>query len=196
MQAFKDSPYYFDGLARMPTERCARLMAVSMANKLDEVWISEFPSLLNVYLNQYFPNLFRWYVCLVVHVVVFQNCSYWSSLKFTILNRNLSLLIWVKMKLDIPVSMRSKMSILQHLCSVSPSLNLFPFPILLSPFPSPFPPSPFLYFPSPSFCFSYLPLHLFSNPLSAFPLSIFPSPIPPPLSPSPLPPFLPLVPDW
>ena len=59
----------------MPTERCARLMAVSMANKLDEVWISEFPSLLNVYLNQYFPNLFRWYVCLVVHVVVFQNCS-------------------------------------------------------------------------------------------------------------------------
>ena len=170
----------------MPTERCARLMAVSMANKLDEVWISEYPSLLNVYLNQYFPNLFRWYVCLVVHVVVFQNCSLWSSLKFTVFNRNLSLLIWLKMKLDIPVSMRRKMSILQHLCSVSSSLDFFPFPILLSPFPSPFPissfllpPSPFLYFPSPSFFFSYLPLHLFSNPLSAFPLSIFPSPVPP-----------------
>ena len=107
------------------------------------------------------------------------------------------------MKLDIPVSMQSKMSILRHLCSVSPSLNLFPFPILLSPFPSPFPlpicpphfpfpPSPFLYFPSPSFCFSYLLLHLFSNPLSAFPFPFsllpFPLPCPPLLSP----PFFPL----
>lgn len=196
----------------MPTERCARLMAVSMANKLDEVWISEFPSLLNVYLNQYFPNLFRWYVCLVVHVVVFQNCSLWSSLKFTVFNRNLSLLIWVKMKLDLPVSMQSKMSILQHLCSVSPPSISFPSPFFFPPspphFPSPFPISHFLLPPFSTslpphsvslifrFIFSLIPFQLFSNPLSAFPLSIFPSPIPPPLSPSPLPPFLPLVPDW
>lgn len=189
----------------MPTERCARLMAVSMANKLDEVWISEFPSLLNVYLNQYFPNLFRWYVCLVVHVVVFQNCSLWSSLKFTVFNRNLSLLIWVKMKLDIPVSMQSKMSILQHLCSVSPPSISFPSPFFFPPSPPHFPsPFPISSFPLPPhsvslifrFIFSLIPFQLFSNPLSAFPLSIFPSPIPPPLSPSPLPPFLPLVPDW
>lgn len=178
-------------MARMPTERCARLMAISMANKLDEVWISEYPSLLNVYLNQYFPNLFRWYVCLVVHVVVFQNCSLWSSLKFTVFNRNLSLLIWLKMKLDIPVSMRRKMSILQHLCSVSSSLDFFPFPILLSPFPSPFPISSF---PLPPFSTS-LPPHSFSlifhfifslTPfqLFPFPFSLLPFPLPcPPLLP-------------
>lgn len=171
----------------MPTERCARLMAVSMANKLDEVWISEYPSLLNVYLNQYFPNLFRWYVCLVVHVVVFQNCSLWSSLKFTVFNRNLSLLIWVKMKLDIPVSMRSKMSILQHLRIVSPSLNLFPFPILLSSLPLPIshfllpafstslpPHSVSLIF---RFIFSLTPFQLFP-----FPFSLLPFPFPFPLS--------------
>ena len=46
----------------MPTERCAKLMAVSMANNLDEVWIADHPVLLNCYLNQYFPNLCRWYV--------------------------------------------------------------------------------------------------------------------------------------
>lgn len=46
----------------MSTERCAKLMAIGMANNLDEVWISENPSLLMVYLNQYLPNLFRWYV--------------------------------------------------------------------------------------------------------------------------------------
>jgi len=57
---FKDSPHYKDGMMRMPTERCAKLMAVSMANNLDEVWISEYPFLLSCYLNQYFPNLFRW----------------------------------------------------------------------------------------------------------------------------------------
>jgi len=57
---FKDSPRYKDGLVRMPTERCAKLMAVSMANNLDEVWISEYPGLLYVYINQYFPNLFKW----------------------------------------------------------------------------------------------------------------------------------------
>jgi len=46
----------------MPTERCARLMVVSMANNLDEVWITENPYLAAAYFNQYFPNFFRWYV--------------------------------------------------------------------------------------------------------------------------------------
>ncbi|KAM7431585.1 Dehydrogenase/reductase SDR member 7 [Porites harrisoni] len=44
----------------MPTERCARLMVVSMANNLDEVWITEYPILTAPYFNQYFPNFFRW----------------------------------------------------------------------------------------------------------------------------------------
>ena len=50
----------------MSTERCVKLMAVGMANNLDEVWISENPTLLMVYFNQYLPNLFRWYVLLSV----------------------------------------------------------------------------------------------------------------------------------
>ncbi|XP_068746507.1 dehydrogenase/reductase SDR family member 7-like [Montipora capricornis] len=45
---------------KMPTERCAKLMVVGMANNLDEVWISEYPCLLSYYMNQYLPNLTRW----------------------------------------------------------------------------------------------------------------------------------------
>ncbi|CAH1790929.1 unnamed protein product [Owenia fusiformis] len=40
---------------RMTTARCAELMAIAMANKLDEVWISTHPVLLFIYLFQYFP---------------------------------------------------------------------------------------------------------------------------------------------
>ncbi|XP_073239517.1 dehydrogenase/reductase SDR family member 7-like [Porites lutea] len=47
-------------LLKMPAERFARLMAVSMANNLDEVWISENPFLAAAYFSQYFPNFFRW----------------------------------------------------------------------------------------------------------------------------------------
>ena len=99
------------------------------------------------------------------------------------------------MKLDIPVSMRSKMSILQHLCSVSPSLNLFPFPILplslslpishflLPPFSTSLPPhSVSLIF---RFIFSLSPFQPFPFPFSLLP---FPLPCPPLLSP----PFFPL----
>ena len=53
----------------MSTERCAKLMVVGMANDLDEVWISENPALLMVYLNQYFPNLAKWYVLLSLTTV-------------------------------------------------------------------------------------------------------------------------------
>ncbi|CAH3168848.1 unnamed protein product, partial [Porites lobata] len=51
-------------MERMPymsTERCAKLMAVSMANNLDEVWISKHSPLASTYLSQYSPNFFRWY---------------------------------------------------------------------------------------------------------------------------------------
>ena len=61
MQELKDAPNLPEP-KRMSTERCAKLMAIGMANNLDEVWIAENPSLLMVYLNQYLPNLFRWYV--------------------------------------------------------------------------------------------------------------------------------------
>lgn len=63
-QELKDSPNVSD--EKMTTERCAKLMAVGMANNLDEVWISENPALLMVYLNQYLPNFSRWYVLLNV----------------------------------------------------------------------------------------------------------------------------------
>ncbi|XP_074613315.1 dehydrogenase/reductase SDR family member 7-like [Acropora palmata] len=64
-KAVKDEPS-LSGLLKkkflkwMTTERCAKLMAVGMANNLDETWISEHPFLLIVYLHQYFPNLARW----------------------------------------------------------------------------------------------------------------------------------------
>ncbi|XP_068708977.1 dehydrogenase/reductase SDR family member 7-like [Montipora foliosa] len=45
---------------KMPTERCAKLMVVGMANNLDELWIAEYPFLLAYYMNQYLPNLTRW----------------------------------------------------------------------------------------------------------------------------------------
>ena len=63
-QEFKDSQDFLDIANKlgMSTERCARLMAVGMANNLDETWISENPSLVITYISQYFPNFYRWYV--------------------------------------------------------------------------------------------------------------------------------------
>ncbi|XP_050023885.2 dehydrogenase/reductase SDR family member 7-like [Dermacentor andersoni] len=46
----------------MPTERCAQLTAVAIANKMDEVWICQNPVLLIMYLGQYMPSIFRNYV--------------------------------------------------------------------------------------------------------------------------------------
>ncbi|XP_036887187.1 dehydrogenase/reductase SDR family member 7 [Sturnira hondurensis] len=45
---------------KMATSRCARLMLVSMANDLKEVWIGEQPFLLVVYLWQYMPTWGIW----------------------------------------------------------------------------------------------------------------------------------------
>lgn len=58
----------------MPTERCAKLMVVGMANNLDELWISNNPMLLMTYANQYFPTVFKWYefsvrTCLFLHAL-------------------------------------------------------------------------------------------------------------------------------
>ena len=46
----------------MSAERCAYLTAVTIANGLDEVWISKNPILLFVYLIQYCPNFGMWSV--------------------------------------------------------------------------------------------------------------------------------------
>jgi dehydrogenase/reductase SDR family protein 7 len=46
-----------DDSKKMSTERCASLMAVAIANRLSEVWISKHPVLLFVYLTQYMPTI-------------------------------------------------------------------------------------------------------------------------------------------
>ena len=43
----------------MATDRCAHLMAVAVAHKMPEVWISPQPALLLTYINQWFPGLTR-----------------------------------------------------------------------------------------------------------------------------------------
>ena len=48
------------GDERVSAERCAELIAVTMANKLEEVWISYHPILLFAYITQYFPSVARW----------------------------------------------------------------------------------------------------------------------------------------
>lgn len=45
---------------RMPTQRCAQLMAIAIANRLGEVWISTQPSLAFAYLAQYMPTITRY----------------------------------------------------------------------------------------------------------------------------------------
>lgn len=49
-----------EGEKRMSTSRCARLCAVAIANKMDEVWIAQHPSLMAVYGSQYMPTIFNW----------------------------------------------------------------------------------------------------------------------------------------
>ncbi|KAL1791046.1 dehydrogenase/reductase SDR family member 7 [Sigmodon hispidus] len=45
---------------KMSTSRCVRLMLISMANDLKEVWISEHPVLLGAYIWQYMPTWALW----------------------------------------------------------------------------------------------------------------------------------------
>ncbi|XP_060082989.1 dehydrogenase/reductase SDR family member 7-like [Ylistrum balloti] len=44
---------------RMSAARCAHLMAVAMANNIDEVWITGNPELSFLYMNQYLPGIFH-----------------------------------------------------------------------------------------------------------------------------------------
>ncbi|XP_067141928.1 dehydrogenase/reductase SDR family member 7 [Centruroides vittatus] len=44
---------------RMPTSRCAQLISVAIANRVDEAWISLQPILFVFYLAQYTPTFFR-----------------------------------------------------------------------------------------------------------------------------------------
>ncbi|BFZ07801.1 hypothetical protein BsWGS_10840 [Bradybaena similaris] len=55
---------------RMATGRCAYLICVAIANRLYEAWISRHPSLLILYLNQYFPDLTKWILKKAGKVVV------------------------------------------------------------------------------------------------------------------------------
>ena len=45
---------------RMTGERCGYLIAVAMANRLHEVWISPNPILLFTYIVQYMPTIAKW----------------------------------------------------------------------------------------------------------------------------------------
>lgn len=45
---------------KMPTSRCVRLMLISMANDLKEVWISDHPVLMGTYMWQYMPTWALW----------------------------------------------------------------------------------------------------------------------------------------
>lgn len=56
----KDSQPMRAGGDRISSERCAALIAVTMASKLEEVWISKHPVLLFTYIVQYFPTLAKW----------------------------------------------------------------------------------------------------------------------------------------
>lgn len=44
---------------RMPTDRCAHLIAVAIANKIDECWLEIQPILTIHYMYQYLPSISR-----------------------------------------------------------------------------------------------------------------------------------------
>ncbi|RWS29581.1 dehydrogenase/reductase SDR family member 7-like protein [Leptotrombidium deliense] len=48
---------------RMTAQRCGYLMSIAIANKLDEVWVTEHPYLLMLYAMQYFPSITRFILC-------------------------------------------------------------------------------------------------------------------------------------
>jgi dehydrogenase/reductase SDR family protein 7 len=45
---------------RMQTDRCGELIAIALANRVYEAWITENPWLILLYLYQYFPDIGRW----------------------------------------------------------------------------------------------------------------------------------------
>ncbi|XP_057587496.1 dehydrogenase/reductase SDR family member 7 [Hippopotamus amphibius kiboko] len=59
-EATKSTGSTADQSQKMPTSRCVRLMLISMANDLKEVWISDHPFLLLMYMWQYTPTWAWW----------------------------------------------------------------------------------------------------------------------------------------
>ena len=55
---------------RVSTDRCAHLIAVSMVNGLDEVWVAKQPILFFVYASQYLPAFAKRYSHLNMPIVV------------------------------------------------------------------------------------------------------------------------------
>ena len=51
---------------RVSADRCAHLIAVSMVNGLDEVWVAKQPILFFVYASQYLPAFAKKYSHLMV----------------------------------------------------------------------------------------------------------------------------------
>ncbi|XP_031572268.1 dehydrogenase/reductase SDR family member 7-like [Actinia tenebrosa] len=56
----KDKTEPATGDKRMDASKCAHLIVVGMANKLDELWISPNPVLFFLYANQYIPSVTTW----------------------------------------------------------------------------------------------------------------------------------------
>jgi dehydrogenase/reductase SDR family member 7 len=52
---------------RMQASRCAELMVIAVANKLQEVWISRHPALIMTYCAQYLPTLSALLVSQITH---------------------------------------------------------------------------------------------------------------------------------
>ena len=62
VQPFKEKATVRQDSKRMPPTRCAQLMSIAIANRINEVWISPNPILLFVYVSQYCPVLYDWWV--------------------------------------------------------------------------------------------------------------------------------------
>ena len=60
VQPFKEKATVRQDSKRMPPARCAQLMSIAIANRMNEVWISPNPVLLFVYVSQYCPVLYDW----------------------------------------------------------------------------------------------------------------------------------------
>lgn len=52
---------------RMTSERCAKLCAIAIANRLDEAWMGLFPVVPLCYVLRFYPNIARRYYNYLVH---------------------------------------------------------------------------------------------------------------------------------
>ena len=63
---------------RMTSQRCAVLMAISIANKCKMNYVGPFPSIPFMYISCYYPNLSKVYVLLLLSV----QCWFWLLILF------------------------------------------------------------------------------------------------------------------